>query len=61
MRNCPLLKKILGPMLASLNIFRDSLLVTQKFETPPPHPSAFRVFVHLQCYILASYFFTFFF
>ena len=38
MRNCPLFEKILGPILTLLNIFRDPLLVTQRFETSP-HPT----------------------
>ena len=37
MRNYLLSKKIGGPLLAGLNIFRDPLLVSVKFETPPTH------------------------
>lgn len=40
MRNCALFEIFIGRILASYNIFRGILSVTQKFETPPPHPSA---------------------
>ena len=45
-RTCRLFKKNLGPKLASPNIFGYPLLVTQKSEMPPPHPSAFYVLEH---------------
>ena len=39
MRNFLLSKKIGGPLLTALNILRDPLLVSLKFETPPTYLS----------------------
>ena len=50
--NCSRFPTILGTIIASLNIFRDPLLVTQTFQIPPPHSSAFCVLGHLRCYVL---------
>lgn len=44
----------LRPILASLNIFIDLLLVTQKFEALPAQPSIFWVMIMLQYFSLKN-------